>query len=255
MDGVDAALGLEVGGHRCGVVHVHAAVALVAGVDAAEYGQVAAGLAADVLDDEPGQAHAVLKAAAELVGALVCAGGDEGAHEIAVGAVDLDHVDACQLGAAGGVAVALDEPVDLFGGHGLGDLTAGAGGDGGSGLERVAGQLAVALGTGVLELDADLGPVGVAAVGHGLEAGDDGVIEEAGLARAALGLLVYDGGLYGDEAEAALGAGLVVGGAAVGQGAVGVGEVVAHGRHDEAVGHGHGAYLYGCGTSWGICGS
>ena len=148
------------------------------------------------------------------------------------------------LGAAGGVAVALDKPVDLLGRHGLGDLASGAGCDGAGGLERVAGQLAVALGAGVLELDAELGAVGVTAVGHGLEAGHDVIAEQAGLARTALGLLVDDGGLDGDEAEAALRAGFVVGGAAVAERAVGVGEVVAHGGHDKAVGHGDGAYLY-----------
>ena len=225
MDGVDAADLLEVGRDGSRVVDVHAAVALVAAVDAAEDGHVAAGLPADVLDYEPGQAHAVLEAAAELVGTLVGAGGDEGADEVAVGAVDLDHVDAGQLSAAGGVAIALDELVDFLSGHGLGDLAAGAGGDGGGGLQGVAGELAVALGAGVLELDADLGAVGVAAVGDGLEAGDDGVVKEAGLAGAALGLLVDDGALEGD--------------------AVRVGEVVAHGRDDETVGDRDGADLDG----------
>ena len=162
-----------------------------------------------------------------------------------MGAVDLDHVDAGQLGAAGGVAIALDELVDFLSGHGLGDLAAGAGGDGGGGLQGVAGELAVALGAGVLELDADLGAVGVAAVGDGLEAGDDGVVKEAGLAGAALGFLVDDGALEGDEAEAALGAGLIVGGGAVAHGAVRVGEVVAHGRDDETVGDRDGADLDG----------
>ena len=106
MYGVHAALLLEVGGHGCGVVYVHASVALIAGVDAAEYGQVAAGLPADVLDDEPRQAHPVLEAAAELVGALIGAGGDKGADEVAVGAVDLYHVYAGELSAARRVAIA-----------------------------------------------------------------------------------------------------------------------------------------------------
>ena len=172
-------------------------------------------------------------------------GGDEGADEVAVGAVDLDHVDARELRPAGGVAVALYEAVDLLGRHGLGDLAAVAGRNGAGSLERIAGQLAVALRAGVLKLDADLRAVGVAAVGHGLEAGDYAVGEEAGLPGAALGLLVDDGGLYGDEAEAALGAGLIVRGGAVGERAVAVGEVVAHGRHDEAVGDGDGANLDG----------
>src|SRR5699024_3383854 len=84
VDGVHAADLFEIGRDGRRVVDVHAAVALVAGVDAAEDGHVAAGLLADVLDYEPGQAHAVLKAAAELVRALVGARGDEGAHEVAV---------------------------------------------------------------------------------------------------------------------------------------------------------------------------
>ena len=151
----------------------------------------------------------------------------------------------CYGDAARRVAVALDEPVDLLRGHGFGDLAPGAGGDGGGGLQGVAGELAVALGAGVLELDADLRTVGVAGVGHALEARDDLVGEEAGLARAALGLLVDDGALDGDEAEAALGAGLVIGGGAVAHAAVGVGEVVAHGRDDKAVRHRHDADIDG----------
>ena len=197
------------------------------------------------LKKEPRQAHAVYKAAAELVRALVGAGGDEGAYQIAVGAVELDHVYPGELRAARGVAVALYELIDLLARHGLGDLAPGAGRDGAGRLERVAGELAVALGAGVLELDAHLRAVGVAAVGHGLKAGHDGVVKKAGLARAALGLLVYDCGLDRDEPKAALCARLVIGGAALTQGAVGVGEIVAHGRHDEAVWDRDGAYLYG----------
>ena len=94
MEGVHAALLLQIGSHSGGVLDGLAALHLVAGVDAAEDGQVAAGLAADVLDDEAGQAHTVLEAAAELIGAVVGALGDEGADQIAVGTVDLHHVDA-----------------------------------------------------------------------------------------------------------------------------------------------------------------
>ena len=89
------------------ILHALSARDLVAGVDAAENGKVAAGLFADVFDDEPRKAHPVFKAAAKLVRAVVGALGNKRADKIAVGAVDLDHVDPGQLGASGRVAVAL----------------------------------------------------------------------------------------------------------------------------------------------------
>ena len=143
--GAHAALLLQIGRHCRRVLYALAALHLVAGVDAAQDGQVAAGLAADILNNEPGQAHAVLEAAAELVGAVVGALGDEGADQIPVGAVHLHHVDTGLLGAARRVAIALDDAVDLLVGHGLGDLPACRGGHGAGGLQRIAGQSGVAL--------------------------------------------------------------------------------------------------------------
>ena len=161
-----------------------------------------------------------------------------------MGAVDFDHVDASLLSAASGVAVALDQVVHFLGGHGHGDLTAHSGGHGAGCLQGVAGEGGVALGASVLELDGDLSAISVAGVCHPAEAVNGVVREQAGLAGAALGFLVDDGGFDGDQAETALGTCLVVGQRTVAEGAIGVGEVVAHGRHDETVGDGHSADLH-----------
>ena len=245
MQGVHAALLLQIGRHRRRVLYALAALHLVAGVDAAQDGQVAAGLAADVLNDEPGQAHAVFKAAAELVGAVVGALGDEGADQIPVGTVHLHHVDTGLLGAARRVAVALDDAVDLLVGHRLRDLPARRGGHGAGGLQGIARQGGVPLGARVLQLDGHLGAVGVAGVRHTAEALHRVVREQTGLPGAALGLPVHHRGLDGDQAEAALGPGLIVGQGTVAEGAVGVGKVVAHGGHHKAVGNRHRADLHG----------
>ena len=69
--------------------------------------------------------------------------------------------------------------------------------------------------------------------------------EQAGFPGTALGLLIDHGGLDGDETEAPLGPGLVVGQGAVAERAVRIGEVVAHGGHHEAVGHRHRADAHG----------
>ena len=244
VQGVHAALLLQVGRHSRRVLDALAALHLVAGVDAAQDGQVAAGLAADVLDDQPRQTHPVFKAAAELIGTVVGALGDKGAHQVAVGTVDLHHVDAGLLSPAGRVAVALDDAVDLLIGHCLGDLPAVGGGHGAGRLQGVAGEGGVALGAGVLELDGHLGTIGVAGVRRPAEAVHGVVGEQAGLAGAALGLLIDYGGLDGDEAEAALGTGLIVGHRTVAEGTVGIGQVVAHGGHDKPVGHRDGADLH-----------
>ena len=236
MDAVHAALLLQVSRHGGSVLDGLAALHLVAGVDAAENRQVAAGLAADVLDDKPGQAHPVFKAAAELVGAVVGALRDEGAHQIAVGTVNLHHVDTGLLGPAGSVAVALDDAVDLLIGDRLRDLPALGGRDSAGRLQGIAGEGGVALGARVLELNGHLGAVSMAGVCHSAEALHALVGKQAGLPGAALGFFVNYGGLDGDEAEAALGPGLIIGQGTVGEGAVGIGKVVAHGRHHKAVG-------------------
>ena len=244
MEGVYAAFLFQVSGHSSCVLNGLAAFHFIAGVDTTEDGQVAASLPTDVFDDEAGQTHPVFKAAAELIGAVVGTLGDESAHQVTVGAVDFNHVDASLLGTASGVAIALDQAVHFLGRHGHRDLTTDRSGHGAGCLQRVAGEGGVALGACVLELDGDFGAVGVAGVCHPTEAVNGVVREQAGLAGAALGFLVDDGGFDGDQAESALGACLVVGQRTVAEGAIGVGEVVAHGRHDETVGDGHSADLH-----------
>ena len=202
MDGIHTALLLQIGGHRGGVLDALTAVQLVAGVDAAEDGHDPARLAPDVLHDQPGQAEPVLEAAAELVGAVIGALRQEGAHQIAVGTVDLHHVQPRQLGPAGGVPVALDQAVDLVPGHLPGDLPPAGGGDRAGRLQGVAGEGRTALRPRVLELDGYLSPIAVAGLRHPAKAVDGVVGKETGLPRTALGLLIDHSGLDGDQPEA-----------------------------------------------------
>ena len=97
----------------------------------------------------------------------------------------------------------------------------------------------------MLELDGDLRAVDMTGRGHLAEAFDGGIREQARLAGAALRLLIDDGRLDRDEAEAALGSCFIVGKGAVGQRAVRVRGIISHRGHDEAVGNRHRTDLHG----------
>ena len=242
MQALDAAI-LEVACDCRGILNGKTAQNLIGGVDARDDGDLAAHALLHFLDDEAREAHTVLEGAAELVEALVGARAHEGAYQIAVSHMDLDGVDAALHGALGSVAVALDQLVDLLGGDFLGNVATVSCLDGAGSLNGGAGVLGVALGAGVLQLNAHAGAVLMGGVGDALEAGDARVVVEAGLQRAALGALVDDRCLDGDKAEAALGALGIVGHGLIGPGAIGIGEVVAHGGNHETVLHLHGANL------------
>ena len=245
MNGVDAAFLLQIRGNHSCVLHGDAALALVPGIDTAENGQVAASFLADVLDNQPGQTHTVFKAAAELVGALVGAGGNKGADQIAMGAVDFHHIHAGSLCPGSGVAVALNQTVDFFRRHCLGNFAAAVRCHGAGCFQGETGEFGVALGTGMLQLNGDLCAVAMAAVNGALKAVHSVIGEQAGFPGAALCLGVHHGGLDGNQAEPALCPSLIVGCGTVAEGAVGICKVVAHGRHNETVRNGNGANLNG----------
>ncbi len=104
----------------------------------------AAGFFADVFDDQPGEPHPVLEAAAKFIGPVIGALGEKGAHQIAVGAVNLCHVDAGLLRPPGRVAVALDDLVELFPGDGFRDLPPAGGGNRAGGFQRISGESGIA---------------------------------------------------------------------------------------------------------------
>lgn len=83
-------------------LHVLFLLEPIGGADPEEQGHILGHQLAREVDNLQRQARAVLEAAAVLVGALVGRGGDEGVQEVAVGVVDLEHVEANVEGALDG---------------------------------------------------------------------------------------------------------------------------------------------------------
>ena len=102
-----------------GVLDGHAALEeVVVRVDAHEQGHVVTDGRADGADAGQREAGAVLQAAAVLVRAVVDAAGEEGVRQVVVRAVELHAVVASLAGAAGGLAEAGHDLVDLLMGDG-----------------------------------------------------------------------------------------------------------------------------------------
>ena len=148
VEDIDAALGKEVGELDAVVdgpvlaLPLGVVVEPVGGADADEEGHGVGHDGADALDGLKGEADAVLEGATILVGALVRRGGEEAGHEVAMGEMQLDDVEAGVNGAKGaGDEVAL-QLLDLGDGHFAG-LAEGAGGEGlSAGADNVVGPAA-----------------------------------------------------------------------------------------------------------------
>ena len=106
--------GLEQAADRGGVLDLEAALGALGAADPVHDRVVGAAAGADRLDDLEREARAVLERPAVLVGAAVRERRDELAREVAVGAVDLDEVEARLLRDPGRERVVVDERVDLL---------------------------------------------------------------------------------------------------------------------------------------------
>ena len=221
--------------------------------DADEQGHGLGDNGADGLGDLDQNAGAVLERAAVVVGALVGDGAQKLGNQVAVCAVDLDHVEAGLDGADGGGLPGLDELLDLGDGHLLGVRVGGlvvADGRrtphvlgpaallGGSHLGlaalQVPGRLGAGLAAGVGELDAGLLALRVDVVDDALEGRDLGILPETGVLGRDAAVGENGGGLEDGERDATEGEGAQVNKVPVGHVAV-IGGVGAHGRNGEAV--------------------
>ena len=223
-------------------------LAAAVGVDLDEDGVVLADRLADGGETFAGEAEAVLGAAAVCIGALVGVGVQELAEQVAVGAVELDAVEAEFLGGLGSVhEVGLDLGHvlggDLGGLHVVGGLQAAGGGQ-----ELAAGHVLFGhedVHAGVHELEDQAAACLVHGVQHFLLAGPLFLGGKADLDAGGAGL-GGDVAVSGDD-----GAGPGGGNVAVerdlfgGAGAVPVAEGVLGGGADDPVGQGHGADLAG----------
>ena len=233
VEHVDAGLA----GHlaeRDGVLDGHTVFkAVVERADAHEQGHVLGDVLANRADAGERELGAVLQAAAPLVVAVVEARGEEGVRQVVVGAVELDAVVARFDAARCGLAVAVDDLVDLLDGdagdgeavdgHLVGDqdLRLGIHGDGDGSLPQLdSGASALAMdGVGEAAVSLD-----VAVLGDGQEA-----VGGAGH---------MDGGdLHDREAHAARRADAMVLDELVGDLAL-MAHARAHGGHHHAVAHG-----------------
>src|SRR5699024_7307519 len=126
VQGVDAD-GLQLPGEVDGLADVPAAVDPVRGADPHDHGPVGGPLLADGRDDLAGQSAPA--GAVPAVGILpgVHQRGEELVDEIAVGEVELDGVEAGQLGAAGRGCELIDHGGDVRGAQGVGGVQAGEG--------------------------------------------------------------------------------------------------------------------------------
>ena len=225
-----------------GILECVAALYELVGADADEDGEEGADLAADFLNDELGEAGAVLGASAEFIGPLVHDGGEELADQVGVAAVDLDAVKAGGLGALGGLAVLFDDLIDLFLFQRARNFAAFLGRyvGGGDGLHADPGRDRGS--AGVVDLDTDAGAVLVDLLTEQEQARDIVVLVNAQLGGAVGALRGEDTGvLHHQEAGAALGAQLVVVDVQETHFTGLLAEVGAHGGHHDAVLHGHAA--------------
>ena len=133
VDQIDAA-GVEEAGQGDAVFDgpaVGAVVEIGAPIDAGEAeeeGFAGGPVGAEGLGDFQHDAHAAGAVAAVAVVALVGDGGQEAVEQVAVGSVDIEHVKAGAVDAAGAGGVGVDEAVDFVDGHGAGLMPAGDGG-------------------------------------------------------------------------------------------------------------------------------
>ena len=217
-----------------GVLDGHAVLeAVVERADAHEQGHVLGDVLADGADAGERELGAVLQGAAPLVVSVVQAGGEEGVRQVVVGAVELDAVVARLDAARGGLAVAVDDLVDLLDGdagdleavdaHGLGheDLRFGVHGDGDGALPQ---------------LDAGAPALAVDGVGEAAVPLDEAVFGDGEEAVGGAGR-VDRGDFHDGEAHAAGGADAVVLNELVGDLAL-MAHARAHGGHHHAVAHG-----------------
>ena len=256
VEQIDAETGEELG-ELDGLREIPAGLAGVlhplGGGDAEEEGHGLGDDGADGLGDLDENAGAVLEGAAVVVGALVGDGGKELGDEVAVSAVDLNHVEAGLDGTDGRGLPRLDELLDLSDGHllgvrvGLVVVANGAGtpdvlgpaallGPANLGLAalQVPGGLGAGLAAGVGELDAGLLALRVDVVDDALEGRDLRVLPETGVLGRDAAIGENGGGLEDGERDAALGEGAEVHEVPVVHVAV-VGGVGAHGRNGETV--------------------
>ena len=266
-DGV-AAGGFGHAGEDLGLFQCDAAVhAQLVGVQAQPHRVVGTDTLAHGGNDFAQEAAAVLDRAAVFVVALVEVAGQEARNDVGVRGVDLDTVEARAPGAIGGGG----EPFDHLRDVGLvhhADLHAGllaalGRADEGAefflrqrgehvGLDRrrhgrhpqftALGEVAHRGLAGVLQLRGDLGAVLVHPVDDALQPGNELVVGDAHLVGLGGTVRVGDGDdAHRQQAGAARRAGLVIGLNAFAAGAVRLGEVGTHRRHDDAVAHLHGA--------------
>ncbi|GGM16497.1 hypothetical protein GCM10011594_40770 [Nakamurella endophytica] len=207
--------------------------------------------AADGVDDLEQQPGAAVEVAAVPVGAVVAQRGQELVQQVPVRGVQLDHVEAGEVGAARGVDESGLERGEVVGGHLARGGVAGervggradgrpaalVGGDGAGGLAREA-TVGGGLAAGVRELDTDGGTLAVDEVDDARPRRRLLLVPQAGVLRADPALRGHRSGFGEDEPEAALRAGSQVHQVPVGRHAVLLGDrVLAHRRQPDPVGH------------------
>ncbi len=242
MKSIQSAL-LEIGGNCAHIMVVQSAEHILCAVDTGKNGNLSFGRLFDFLDDQTGKTHPVLEIAAELIDTLVGPGRQEGVDQIAVRHMDLNGIGTRLHGALCGLAVALDQLINLLCGDFHRDISSVRGSDRRSGLNGSARVLRVSFRTCVLQLDGDLCTFSMTCIDDFFEAFDGRIIVQAGLSGTALCALVDNGRLKGDQAETALCPCAVICCGLVAHGAVSIGKVIAHRRNNKAVLDNHGTNL------------
>ena len=238
----------EPGGEADGIAVGHAVVAVERGdAEADAIGAPDPDGGFEDFEDEPG---AVLDGAAIGTGAVVGAIAEEFIQEIAIGAMDLDAIEACGEGIAGGAVEAGDDAGDFgitefpwgdvgFFAFGSMDVVADDGdGAWGDGLDAIVEEWMTGA-TAVPDLEEDVTAGGMDGIGDRAPGDDLGRGVDAGFAPEGGVALHGHGGLGNDEAGA--GPLNVVLGHQRGGHMMGIGTAPGEGSHDDAIGQGQGA--------------
>ena len=236
---------LQIGGNCCGILCSLTALNVICCIDTAEDCQRIACFLTDIFDNQLRQTHTVFKGAAEFVHTLIGSCGDKCADQIAMCAMDFYGICACFFCSDCCITVAFNQAIKLFLCDGFGCFSATGGRDCTCCLQRVACDFCIAFGACVLQLDGNLRPCLMTGCDGCLKAADCAVIIQTGLSGAALCFFINNGCLECNQTKATLCSCAVIGCGAFAHGAVCVCEVIAHGRHNKAVCHCHGANLNG----------
>ena len=230
---------LQVCCDRCTVMNVKSARNLVCTVDSCKDSDLALCCLFDLLDDQTGETHTVLKTSAELINSLVCSRREECAYQIAVCHMDLNsictgfHCSSCSL------AVSFDQLINFLSCKLLRDISSAYRRNAGSCCDRCSCILRISLRTCILKLDGNLCSLCMTSVDNLAEALDSGVIIETWLTRATFCSFVNYSSFDSDQTETALGSFFIISCGLLAHGTVCVCKVISHWWNNKTVFHCH----------------